>query len=210
MSNKHLLGFYDYTVILTYAGTLSAFHGILSLLNNSPRQALICLMISGVCDMFDGTIAATKDRNRQEKRFGIQIDSLNDIVAFGVLPALFVYIFCPQPPPFPSGSLRLPSVRPDPPGLLQCLGRRPPGSYRPEADGVLRPPCHRLGPHSPGRLRCPIPDSGLPPVRLYPCLYGPAFYFPHKNPQAQAEGDHRTGCRRHCPSPWNGSGGINT
>ncbi|MDE6930832.1 MAG: CDP-alcohol phosphatidyltransferase family protein [Lachnospiraceae bacterium] len=98
MSNKHLLGFYDYTVILTYAGTLSAFHGILSLLNNSPRQALICLMISGICDMFDGTIAATKDRNRQEKRFGIQIDSLNDIVAFGVLPALFVYTFCPKNP----------------------------------------------------------------------------------------------------------------
>ena len=91
MSNKHLLGFYDYTVIITYAGTLSAFHGILSLLNNSPRQALICLMISGVCDMFDGTIAATKDRNRQEKRFGIQIDSHNDIVAIGLLPALFVY-----------------------------------------------------------------------------------------------------------------------
>ena len=98
MSKKHLLGFYDYTVILTYAGTLSALYGILSLLNNSPRQALLCLMISGLCDMFDGAIAATKDRNHQEKRFGIQIDSLNDMVAFGVLPALFVYTVCPKIP----------------------------------------------------------------------------------------------------------------
>lgn len=98
MSKKHLLGFYDYTVILTYAGTLSALYGILSLLNNSPRQALLCLMFSGLCDMFDGTIAATKDRNRQEKRFGIQIDSLNDMVAFGILPALFVYTICLKSP----------------------------------------------------------------------------------------------------------------
>ena len=98
MSKKHLLGFYDYTVILTYAGTLSALYGILSLLNNSPRQALLCLMISGLCDMFDGAIAATKDRNHQEKRFGIQIDSLNDMVAFGVRPALFVYTVCPKIP----------------------------------------------------------------------------------------------------------------
>ena len=39
-------------------------------------------------DAFDGRIARTKkDRTEQEKRFGIQIDSLNDLVCFGVLPA---------------------------------------------------------------------------------------------------------------------------
>ena len=94
MLRRHLLGFYDDTVILTYAGTLSAFHGILALMNGRPRQAVLCLMAAGLCDMFDGTVAATKNRNRQEKRFGIQIDSLNDIVAFGVFPALFVSIMC--------------------------------------------------------------------------------------------------------------------
>lgn len=98
MLRKHLLGFYDYTVILTYAGTLSAFHGILALINGRPRQAVLCLMAAGLCDMFDGTVAATKDRNRQEKRFGIQIDSLNDIVAFGVFPALFVSMMCQGSP----------------------------------------------------------------------------------------------------------------
>lgn len=54
-------------------------------------EASICLMISGMCDMFDGTVASTKQRNRREKRFGIQIDSLSDLICFGVLPALFVY-----------------------------------------------------------------------------------------------------------------------
>ena len=49
-------------------------------------------MFSGVCDMFDGNVASTKkDRTRSEKRFGIQIDSLSDLVCFGVLPSVIVY-----------------------------------------------------------------------------------------------------------------------
>lgn len=92
---KRLLGFYDYTVILTYLGTLIALHGILALMGGQFRHAVLCLMGSGFCDMFDGTIAATKQRSRQEKRFGIQIDSLNDLIAFGVLPALIVYHMLP-------------------------------------------------------------------------------------------------------------------
>lgn len=87
-----MLGIYNYTVILTYLGMLSGFAGILFTLNGNVRGALICLMISGVCDMFDGKVASTKkDRTRSEKRFGIQIDSLSDLICFGVLPALIVY-----------------------------------------------------------------------------------------------------------------------
>ena len=87
-----MLGIYNYTVILTYLGMLSGFAGILFLLNGNVRGALICLMISGACDMFDGKVASTKkDRTRSEKRFGIQIDSLSDLICFGVLPALIVY-----------------------------------------------------------------------------------------------------------------------
>ena len=49
---------------------------------------MLCLMLAGLLDAFDGRIARTKkDRTEQEKRFGIQIDSLNDLVCFGVLPA---------------------------------------------------------------------------------------------------------------------------
>ena len=55
------------------------------------QAALLCLMISGVCDMFDGKIASTMERTKQQKRFGIQIDSLSDLICFGVLPAVIVY-----------------------------------------------------------------------------------------------------------------------
>ena len=40
--------------------------------------------------MFDGAIASTRERSASEKRFGIQIDSLSDLICFGVLPAAFV------------------------------------------------------------------------------------------------------------------------
>lgn len=88
-----LLGYYDYTVILTYCGMLSAFAGILNAVNGNFRLSLIFLMFTGFCDMFDGAVASTKDRNKSEKRFGIQIDSLSDLISFGVLPAVFVYMY---------------------------------------------------------------------------------------------------------------------
>lgn len=86
-----MLGFYNYTVILTYLGMLTGFVGITCAFSGNIRGALFCLVIAGVCDMFDGKIASTMERTRQEKRFGVQIDSLSDLICFGVLPALIVY-----------------------------------------------------------------------------------------------------------------------
>lgn len=86
-----LLGVYNYTVVLTYFGMLVGYTGITMALNSDIHGALVCLMIAGVCDMFDGRIASTKkDRTIQERRFGIQIDSLSDLICFGALPAVIV------------------------------------------------------------------------------------------------------------------------
>lgn len=91
---KRLLGYYDYTVILTYCGMLFAFCGILCVLGEKYWEAILCLMSAGVCDLFDGTVAATRERDEREKSFGIQIDSLSDLISFGVLPGIFVYEIC--------------------------------------------------------------------------------------------------------------------
>ena len=85
-----MLGFYNYTVWLTYGSLVSAVIGIFVSLagHGHPYIGAIFLLISGLCDAFDGMIARTKtDRTEQEKQYGIQIDSLNDLVCFGVLPA---------------------------------------------------------------------------------------------------------------------------
>lgn len=87
-----LIGFYDYTVILTYMSLVSAVVGMVFASQDSFTAAIICLLISGVCDAFDGTVARTKkNRTDDEKSFGIQLDSLCDVVSFGVFPAFLCY-----------------------------------------------------------------------------------------------------------------------
>ena len=87
-----MIGYYNYTVILTYLSLASAVSGMLFTVNGHFRIALVCLAFSGLCDMFDGKVArAKKDRTEEEKRFGIQIDSLCDLVSFGIFPALWSY-----------------------------------------------------------------------------------------------------------------------
>ena len=86
-----MIGFYNYTVILTYIGLSCSTAGILFALNGRIDLAVAGLMLSGLCDMFDGTVARTRERTDQEKRFGIQIDSLQDMVCFGILPAVIGY-----------------------------------------------------------------------------------------------------------------------
>lgn len=92
-----MIGFYSYTVILTYMSLASAITGICfacGMCGDTPHPAyaIVCLMISGLCDMFDGKVARTKkNRTEDEKKFGIQIDSLCDAICFGVLPAVIGY-----------------------------------------------------------------------------------------------------------------------
>lgn len=61
-----MLGFYNYTVILTYIGMLVGFSGVTFALNGDPKTAMICLMVAGVCDMFDGKIASTRSRTKRK------------------------------------------------------------------------------------------------------------------------------------------------
>ena len=95
------IGFYDYTVILTYLSLVCAVTGMTLSSQGSFGWAIFCLFLSGVCDGFDGTVARSKkNRTADEKAFGIQLDSLCDVISFGVFPAFWqsrklqkIYIF---------------------------------------------------------------------------------------------------------------------
>ena len=140
-----MIGVYDYTVLATYLSLAFGVSGILAAMNGSPYSALLCLMVSGLLDAFDGRIARTKkNRTEQEKRFGIQIDSLNDVVCFGVLPGVIgaslgggerasFSIFSPRSSALPTSTSRRRSARaprmstgittlasPSPPPPLSC------------------------------------------------------------------------------------------
>ena len=87
-----MVGYYNYTVWLTYLSLLVSSLGICFALSGNPFAAVICLGISGIIDLFDGKVAKLKkDRTVEEKHYGIQIDSLTDLVCFGVLPVTIGY-----------------------------------------------------------------------------------------------------------------------
>lgn len=87
------IGFYDYTVVLTYLSLISSVFGMTRAIHGDYKLAIFCLAFSGICDAFDGRVARTKkNRTEDEKNFGIQLDSLCDVVCFGVFPALICYL----------------------------------------------------------------------------------------------------------------------
>ena len=88
-----MIGFYDYTVVLTYISLAITMFGMTQATHGHFKIAVLCLALSGICDMFDGKIARSKkNRTDDEKAFGIQIDSLCDMVCFGAFPALICYL----------------------------------------------------------------------------------------------------------------------
>ena len=84
-----MIGFYNYTVVLTYLSFVSAICGsvVATAGSGHPYIGGFFLLFCGFCDTFDGVVARSKkNRSEREKVFGAQIDSLSDLTAFGVLP----------------------------------------------------------------------------------------------------------------------------
>ena len=87
------IGVFDYTVILTFLSLVSSVFGMTQAIHGDYKMAVFCLAFSGVCDAFDGRVARSKkDRTEDEKAYGIQLDSLCDVICFGVFPALICYL----------------------------------------------------------------------------------------------------------------------
>ena len=91
---KHLIGCYNKSVILTHIGIIAALVGMAFV--QTRDAAVICLITAGICDLFDGAIARRCKRNEQEKAFGVQLDSLADLVSFGAFPFVFLVNFVPD------------------------------------------------------------------------------------------------------------------
>ena len=88
------IGCFNKSVILTHLGILCTIVGIASINQLSNKYAMIFLILAGTCDLFDGFIARKCKRTEIQKEFGKQIDSLADIVNFGVFPILIVSSYC--------------------------------------------------------------------------------------------------------------------
>ncbi|MBQ3081485.1 MAG: CDP-alcohol phosphatidyltransferase family protein [Clostridia bacterium] len=91
------IGVYNLANFVTLLGLACAVVSCFIAGNGSDtalKIAVCVFLLSGLCDMFDGRIArGAGSRTRKEKVFGIQIDTVCDMVSFGVAPAVICY-FC--------------------------------------------------------------------------------------------------------------------
>lgn len=85
------IGFYNKSLILTYLGVAFSIVGMFLALSGNLQLAMVCMVCAGVCDMFDGKVARACKRTEEEKKFGVEIDSLADIVSFVVFPVVIGY-----------------------------------------------------------------------------------------------------------------------
>ena len=80
--------------IITLANLLCGCGSIISaLMFCNFRLALLFIVASAVCDFFDGFTACLL---KQYSDIGVQLDSLADMVSFGVAPATVMYVFASQ------------------------------------------------------------------------------------------------------------------
>jgi len=86
-----LLGKWNKSVILSYVGLLFSVCGMYFFIQGQVNYGVVCLMFAGVCDLFDGTVARRCKRTKEEKQFGIELDSLIDVFDFIALPIVFFY-----------------------------------------------------------------------------------------------------------------------
>ena len=82
------IGKYNKSVIVTYIGVVFSILGMYYALKNNIRFAMIFLIFAGICDLFDGKYANLHKRTKEEKAFGVQIDSLADMINFVAAPII--------------------------------------------------------------------------------------------------------------------------
>lgn len=87
-------GVYILPNLLTSASLMSGFYAIVSVWNENFMYAAYAIIISAIFDMLDGRIARMMGA---ASRFGVEYDSLADLVAFGVAPSLLIYAWALRP-----------------------------------------------------------------------------------------------------------------
>lgn len=88
-----LVGTYNKTVLVTYFGIGLSLVGMTIALGGNSQLALVCLIFAGICDLFDGKFANLFKRNQYQKDFGVEIDSLGDMLNFVAFPIVLSYSF---------------------------------------------------------------------------------------------------------------------
>ncbi len=81
---------------ITSAALCCGLTGIRFAIGNDFNSAVLAVILAGMLDGIDGRVARAM---RAQSRFGAELDSLSDAIAFGVAPALILYLWSLQQVP---------------------------------------------------------------------------------------------------------------
>ena len=81
-------GIYLWPNLITTAALLSGFYSIIASMNGEFSQAIYAIFLAALLDGLDGRVARAIGA---QSAFGEQYDSLSDLLAFGVAPAILMY-----------------------------------------------------------------------------------------------------------------------
>lgn len=81
-------GIYILPNLITLSSMFAGFYSIVASLNSDYERAAWAIMIASVFDVLDGWVARI---THTATRFGIEMDSLADVISFGVAPGVLVY-----------------------------------------------------------------------------------------------------------------------
>ncbi|MFH1350925.1 MAG: CDP-diacylglycerol--serine O-phosphatidyltransferase [Pseudomonadota bacterium] len=80
--------------LFTSACLFGGFYAIIAAIQGRYEAAAVAIILSGVCDGLDGRVARFTHTTTQ---FGVEYDSLADLVAFGVAPGILAFEWALEP-----------------------------------------------------------------------------------------------------------------
>jgi CDP-diacylglycerol--serine O-phosphatidyltransferase len=83
-----------FTVSSIFCGMYAIWHGLTGNTPETLYESAIAVFFAGFFDLFDGRVARM---TKTQSEFGVQLDSLADVVSFGIAPALLVYKWALEP-----------------------------------------------------------------------------------------------------------------
>ncbi len=87
-------GIYILPNLLTTGNLLCGFWAIISVFQEQYYYAAVAILLASVFDAFDGKVAKLSGAT---SKFGMQYDSLADLVSFGIAPALLAFSWALRP-----------------------------------------------------------------------------------------------------------------
>jgi CDP-diacylglycerol--serine O-phosphatidyltransferase len=87
-------GIFVIPATITSLGLLAGFYSIILSVDAHFELAAVMITVAFICDGLDGRVARL---SRSSSQFGVELDSLSDVVAFGAAPAVLAYAWALRP-----------------------------------------------------------------------------------------------------------------